>query len=176
MNDFGNLAQNIVTYEFPNDTGNYPVSYVSGWLEANLGELNGLLNEEFVVNDTGSIYVGEYFGLLPVELVIYSKLYEIHYYQKSARETLRNAAYGASVDWVTLKEGDTTIQRQNKNSVARTFKELETDARAELNDLVFQYNRYKAGPRQVYGSDAVSATIIEEPTIITFSDSFIRFS
>lgn len=157
MNDFGNLATQIVTYDFPNDTGTYPVSYVSGWLAANLGELNIHTNEEFSVNDTGAIILGDSSGLLPQEIEIFKTMYEIHYYDKTSREVLRNAAYGTSTDWVTLKEGDTTIQRQNKNSVARTFRELSEAARKDLKDLVFRYNRYKAGPRQVAGTDSINS-------------------
>jgi hypothetical protein len=55
MNDFGQLASEIITYDFPNDTGTYGTGYVSGWLEVNLGELNGLTHEEFSGNATGAI-------------------------------------------------------------------------------------------------------------------------
>ena len=44
MNDLGELATNIINIEFPDDTDRFPVSYVSGWLESNIGELNILLN------------------------------------------------------------------------------------------------------------------------------------
>ena len=48
MNDLGSLASGIVTYDFPNDTGSYNIGFVSGWLETNIGELNGLLHEDFM--------------------------------------------------------------------------------------------------------------------------------
>jgi len=159
MNDFGNLATQIVTYDFPEDTDTYSLSYVSGWLEANLGELNLHTNEEFSVDSSGNIVLGtgssSSTGLLSQEIEIFKTLYEIHYYEKSARESLRSATYGSSTDWLTLKEGDTTIQRQNKNSVARTFRELVADSRKNLENLVFRYNRYRSGPRQVHGTDAI---------------------
>ena len=119
MNDLGVLATKIVNYEFSEDRQRFPVSYVSGWLETNIGELNGLTNEEFYVNSTGAIEIAEGSGLLPVEENIYSTLYEIHYYEKAARDSLRGFTYGSDTDWLTIKEGDTTIQRQNKNSVAK---------------------------------------------------------
>jgi ribosomal protein S20 len=158
MNDFGNIATEIVTYDFPNDTGSYPLSYVSGWLEANIGELSIAVNEEFTVNDAGEIYVGDCSGLMPQEKEIFKSIYSIHYYEKSARETLRNSAYGTTADWTVLKEGDTTIQRQNKNSIAKTFNELASQAKSDLNDMIFKHNRYKSGPRQVYGADAMNST------------------
>jgi hypothetical protein len=154
MNDLGSIATDIVTYDFPNDTGSYNVGFVSGWLETNIGELNGITHEEFEVNSTGAItMVGSNSGLLPVEKNIYTTLYELWYYQKSARESLRSFTYSDSVDWVTIKEGDTTIQRQNKNSVAKTYRDLSAETSKRLNDLVYQYNYQKSSPIQVAGTD-----------------------
>ena len=152
MNDLGSLASGIVTYDFPNDTGSYNIGFVSGWLETNIGELNGLLHEDFTIDTTGAIRLGDT-GLAPVEKNIFSTLYEIWYYQKSARESLRSFTYSDSVDWVTIKEGDTTIQRQNKNSVAKTYRDLSEETSNRLNDLVYQYNYQKSSPIQVAGTD-----------------------
>jgi hypothetical protein len=154
MNDLGVLATDIVTYDFPNDTGSYNVGFVSGWLEVNVGELNGLTHEEFEINTTGAVVIkGTDSGLMPVEKNIYSTLYELWYYQKSARESLRSFTYSDSVDWVTLKEGDTTIQRQNKNSVAKTYRDLSEETSKKLKDLLYQYNYQKSSPIQVAGTD-----------------------
>ena len=66
MNDLGSLATKIVNYEFSEDRQRFPVSYVSGWLETNIGELNGLTNEEFYVNgeikNCSSFYKGYKIG------------------------------------------------------------------------------------------------------------------
>jgi hypothetical protein len=154
MNDLGNIASGVVTYDFPNDTGNYNIGFVSGWLETNIGELNGLTHEEFEVNSTGQVVLkGTNSGLMPVERNIFTSLYELWYYQKSARESLRSFTYSDSVDWVTIKEGDTTIQRQNKNSVAKTYRDLSEETSNRLNDLIFQYNYQKSSPIQVAGTD-----------------------
>lgn len=155
MNDLGSLAVKIVNYEFSEDRERFPVSYVSGWLEVNIGELNGLTNEEFYVNNTGAIEVTTGSSLLPIEENIFSTLYEIHYYEKASRDSLRGFTYGGDTDWITLKEGDTTIQRQNKNSVAKTYRDLKVDATDRLNDLVGRYNQYKSSPLQVFGRDGV---------------------
>tara|TARA_R100001509_G_scaffold48212_2_gene26157 strand:- start:2039 stop:2527 length:489 start_codon:yes stop_codon:yes gene_type:complete len=152
MNDLGVIASGIVTYDFPNDTGTYNISFVSGWLETNIGELNGLIHEEFEVNSDGDIRMGAT-GLADVEVNIFSTLYELWYYQKSARESLRSFTYSDSVDWVTIKEGDTTIQRQNKNSVAKTYRDLSEETSNRLDNLVFQYNYQKSSPIQVAGTD-----------------------
>ena len=156
MNDLGSLAADIITYDFPDDTGKYNTGYVSGWLETNLGELNGLLHEEFTINSTGAIEYLSGSGLAPVEKVIFKTLYEMHYYSKASRDALRGFVYSDSVDWLTLKEGDTTIQRQNKNSVSKTFNELGSQAERRLNDLIYQYNYQKSSPLQVAGVDGTT--------------------
>ena len=155
MNDLGSLATKIVNFEFSEDRQRVPVSYVSGWLETNIGELNGLTNEEFYINSTGAIEIAEGSGLLPVEENIYGTLYEIHYYEKAARDSLRGFTYGTDTDWLTIKEGDTTIQRQNKNSVAKTYRDLKVDATDRLDGLVGKYNQYKSSPLQVFGRDGI---------------------
>jgi hypothetical protein len=152
MNDLGRIASGITTYDFPNDTGTYNMGFVSGWLETNIGELNGLLHEEFKVDSTGAIRA-DGTGLAPVEENIFSTLYELYYYQKSSRESLRSFTYDSSVDWITLKEGDTTIQRQNKNSVSKTYVDLSKEANSRLDNLLYQYNYQKSSPIQVAGTD-----------------------
>tara|TARA_B100001778_G_C18605368_1_gene639468 strand:+ start:154 stop:645 length:492 start_codon:yes stop_codon:yes gene_type:complete len=162
MNDFGQLASDIITYDFPNDTGTYGTGYISGWLEVNLGELNGLTHEEFSGNATGAIEYTSGSGLMPIEKKIFRGLYELHYYQKSARESLRAFTYDSNVDWITIKEGDTTLQRQNKNSVAKTYRELEEMALERLDNLLYQYNSTKSSPLQVAGTDGTSSILVPE--------------
>ena len=84
---------------------------------------------------------------------IFGTLYELWYYNKSARESLRSFTYSDSVDWVTLKEGDTTIQRQNKNSVAKTYRDLAVETNERLKELLYQYTYQKSSPIQVAGAD-----------------------
>ena len=85
MNDLGALAANIIELEFPEDTERFPVSYVSGWLEANVGELNILLNEDFEI-DTGGDFLPP---LCKEEEAIFTELYIINYYEKMSRDVLR---------------------------------------------------------------------------------------
>lgn len=154
MNDLGELAAKIIENEFPEDTERFPLSYISGWLETHIGDLNILLNEEFEVDEAGNFLP----PLCPEEEVILIELYVVSYYEKKSRDVLRgitesSSSSGAGVDWVLLKEGDTTIQRQNKNSVARTLNAFKLDSQTRLNELVAKYNIYKSSPIQVYGSD-----------------------
>lgn len=157
MNALGSLATDIVTYSFPSDTGRFPVSYVSGWLDSRIGEFNGLTHEEFYIDSTGAFGPS---GLYPVEEDIFKLLYEINYYDRAAREALRGVIWGGTgtvADSVTMvKEGDTTIQKVSKHQVSKTFAEFAKDARERLGDLLFQYNRQKSSPIQVAGLDGTT--------------------
>lgn len=155
MNDFGDLAYKIVKYEFKDDVSRFPISYVSGWLETNLGELNGLLHEDFYIDESGNIGPT---GLAPVEQNIYAYLYKINYYDKAAREALRGFIWGGSSgvadDWTSIKEGDSSVQRVSKNSISRSFMDFSKDTRGRMNELIYQYNSTKASPLQVAGCDS----------------------
>ena len=152
MNDLGTLATSIVTYDFPDDTGRFPLSYVSGWLEENIGELNGVLFEDFYVTDSGNIEISTGCGLIEVEESIFKSLYEIHFYEKMSRDTLRDISSSSST-WTILKEGDTTIQKTSKNAVAKTYGESRESALTKLSSLISKYNVAKSIPIQVFGSD-----------------------
>ena len=153
MNDFGQLASGIIAYDYSDEISRFPLSYVSGWLETNLGEFNGITHEEFYIDDSGNIGPS---GLLPVEKQIYTSLFDIHYYEKMARDVLRGVVYSNSGSLLTLKEGDTTIQFQNKNALANSLRGYGDDARMKLESLVGQYNYQKSSPLQVAGEDGFS--------------------
>ena len=75
MNTVGALADSIVTYSYPDDTGRFSVTYVSGWIATTLGEFNGLTHEQFIIDGSGDFSP----ELCPVESGIMAKLYDIQY-------------------------------------------------------------------------------------------------
>jgi hypothetical protein len=156
MNDFGNLAYKTVKYEFKDDVSRFPIVYVSGWFETNLGELNGLLHEDFYIDENGNIGPT---GLAPVEQNIFAYLYKINYFDKAARDALRGLVWGGvsgvADDWTSIKEGDSSIQRVSKNTLSRSFLEFSRDTRERMNELIYQYNSSKASPLQVAGCDSL---------------------
>lgn len=163
MNDLGSLATKIITYNFPEDTGTFSVSFTSGWLGSNIGLLNGLTNEGFYVNTTGAFGPS---GLCSVEQDIYSLLFESYYYQRASRNALRRVAWsagsaGAMADSVIMtREGDSTIQRTSNHTTAKTFLELSQDAQSRLNDILTKYLINKATPVSVAGEDGTSEYVI----------------
>ena len=162
MNDVGSLATKIITYSFPEDTGVFSTSFVSGWLESNLGQLNGLTNEEFYVDSTGAFGPS---GLLSVEQDIYALLFESYYYQRASRNALRNIAWSAGSaasyadQLIMTREGDSTVQMVSKHTVAKTFQELSNDAKKRMDDILARYLINKAAPLSVAGEDGYSDAV-----------------
>ena len=153
MNDFKTLADSVFVNEFDSDTSMATQTQVSGWFENNVGELNTLLFTSFSGSGIGTnaarIQPTSTFGL--EESGIYKQIYLKHFYQKKARNVLKGI--DSSVDFITLREGDSMITRTNKNEIAKTYRGMAKDASEELDKLVYAYNFYQAKPRQVAGSE-----------------------
>jgi len=146
MASLGKIAENIYDNEFDDAPTQlereFRIEYISGWLDANVGQLNNLTYKSFGPED----------NFLQEEENILTKLYLKDYYAKQARSALIGGATG-TMEWTRLTEGDTTIVRTNKIDYAREYKNLSNMAAEEIKDLVYAYNSYQAMPRQTAGID-----------------------
>ena len=144
--NIGDIATRIYDNEFadaPTELDReFRIEYISGWLEANIGQLNNLTYQSWGTHDT----------FLQEEENIFTQLYLKDYYTRQARNVLMGSATGG-LNWTRLTEGDTTIVRSNTIDVAREYKQLAKLAADELKDLVYSYNSYQAMPNQVAGFD-----------------------
>ena len=52
---------------------------------------------------------------------------------------------------LSLKDGESAVTFVNRNEVAKVYKGLASDSKANLDDLVAKYNIYEAKPQQVGG-------------------------
>ena len=146
------LANTVFVNEFDSDTNMATLAQVSGWFENNVGELNNLLFTSFS-GDGDAGHPDQVFtpAMGFEESGIYKKLYLKHFYQKKARNVLKGI--DSSVDFITLREGDSMITRTNKNEIAKVYRGFAKDASEELEKAVYAYNFYQARPRQVVGSE-----------------------
>lgn len=151
MSTIGEIATRIYDNEFDDAPTQlereFRIEYISGWLEANVGQLNNLTFQNFGTGDS----------FLQEEEAILSKLYLKHFYNKEARSSLSTNGDN-SLNWTRLTEGDTTIVRNSKVDIVREYKSLAKQANEELQELVYSYNSYQAIPRQVAGNDAPLST------------------
>lgn len=146
MSDIGNLANAIYVNEF--DSTGITVESISGWLENNLGSLNGALYTSF------SGVGGNISGFNLEEQAIYKEMYLYHYYTKQTRNTIRGIANDTNGNILSVRDGDNAITFVNKNEVSKVYKSLAQDVNNKLTYLVGKYNSYQSSPRQVGGIES----------------------
>lgn len=147
------MASDIYSDEFDSSTGHATLSSISGWLANNIGTLNTEIHTSFSGSgtDSGDTYFQPTGSFGFEEMTIYKKMYIAGYYDKKARNVLNTI--GASVDFLSIKEGDTVITRTNKNEISKTYRGFAKDNREDIVRLVEKYNAFSASPRQVAGYD-----------------------
>jgi vacuolar-type H+-ATPase subunit F/Vma7 len=116
------------------------IQYISGWLvaDSNLGKLNNAVN---------TCYSGVSGCVDPVisgdEQAIYKDLYLISYYGRQATAFLG----AAGIDqWLEIKDDVSSIKRQNKNELSKSFIALQKQTQEDLRDKIFAYERNRAQP------------------------------
>lgn len=140
-----------------------PIDYssqkISAWVldNANLGKLNNLIGTSFsgvaYTNDCGNV-TG--YGIEPAirndQLAIYKMLFDFEYFKNQARFATSSSLIEGE-DWITLGEGDSKVQRINKNEIAKNFRALARDTKNDLDKAVKMYLKYNSIPDQVVGDD-----------------------
>ena len=150
-NVFGELAFKFWDGEFAEDQTDEihrrtQTDYISGWLDSNLGQLNILLDPT-LSGANASISIEQ-------EAIFY-EMYMLHWYKKQARNVLKGIA--SSSDFISLRDQDTSITRNNRNESAKTYYNLVKATQDNIDGLVKKYRTYEfnsVGPLQVAGNDA----------------------
>lgn len=153
-NDFEILANSVFVNEFDSDTNMATLSQISGWFENNVGVLNTAIFTSFSgsgASNTDAIRIVPKNSFRLEESGIFKQLYLKHFYTKKARNVLKGI--DSSVDFITLREGDSMITRTNKNEIAKTYRAMAKDTSEELDKSIYAYNFYRAKPRQVVGDE-----------------------
>ena len=152
-NIFGELAYKIWDGEFAEDQTDEihrrtQTDFISGWLESNLGQLNVLLDTNLSETTT---------SLTLEQQAVFYELYMVHWYKKQARNVLKGIA--SSSDFISLRDQDTSITRNNRNESAKTYYNLVKATQDRIDTLVKDYKSFEfnsVGPLQVAGIDASS--------------------
>ena len=141
------VASGIFFYEFDADTSEVNISAISGWMEANLGELNNLIYTEFS---------GSAIDLNPEQATIYKHLYLGHYYKKKSRNAIKAIAGGSGNGVLSVRDEDSSVTFVNSNEISKQFRQMSKDNFEEMNRLINAYNSYQAAPIQVVGKSMVN--------------------
>jgi hypothetical protein len=148
MANLGQIAQNIFYFEFDADANETNISSISGWLNANIGELNNLIFTS---------HSGTGIDLNNEEADIFKHLYLANYYKKKSRNAIKTIGGSSPTNnIVSVSDEDSSVTFINGNEVSKQFRSLSKDHMEELNKLVFAYNSYQGQPTQVYARNMVS--------------------
>ncbi len=134
----GSLATGIFINEFSSDSGVTNPLKIESWLTANTGILSARLADDLTGELTGE------------QESIFTLLYMSRYYGQAAQSA--NSGVGA-VDWITIREGDSTVTRTNKNEVAKSYLAMRKQTNEELDKLIAAYHLKYATAQQVAGDD-----------------------
>lgn len=133
-------------------TGNYETS--GGFITDDSGNpLTGALGE----------YLSGFSGLVPnpigftpdlsgIDKAIYKELFNVAYWQRGINSSLGAASYDT---WLEIREFDSSIKRINKNELVKTYVSLLKNSQDNLKYIINQYQKIKAVPLQVVGTDAI---------------------
>jgi len=136
----------------------YTPARLSGWFldSANIGKLNNLIGTHIsgvqLLDSLGGVtgYALES-DVTSEEYSIFKNIFEYEYYKNLSRNAASSALQ--SNDWISLREGDSSITRINKNELSKNFREMANLAKQDLNYAVKMYLKYNASPAQVVGDD-----------------------
>jgi|SRR6056300_331455 len=132
------------------------IASISFWLQTNLGELNVLLNSDFVLGD--DLEVG---GLGVEEAAILKKMYECYFYGKRYKENL--GATGTD-NIIQITSDGSSVKKLNKNEIAKNYLAAQKDCKQDLNMMIKRYKRLVFKPVNIVGDDSLPAESISTDT------------
>lgn len=149
--NLGKLAVDIYDQEIGfhehGEQRNREITLISGWLEGHLGELNNLIYTSFSGENPEALNLEEQ--------AILREMYLSEFNRKAHRRVLRGIdGTDGSPDFKMIKEGDSVIQRSDKNITAKSYHAAYVSSQERVKDLVTAYNIYGAKPNQVVGKDS----------------------
>jgi hypothetical protein len=138
---------------------NYTITKISAWFldNANVGKLNNLIGTQIsgvAYKDNYGVVTG--YDLVPNpsndQLAIYKMIFDFEYFKNQARFATSSSLVEGE-DWVSLGEGDSRVQRVNKNEIAKNYRALARDTKQDLDKAVKMYLKYNSVPDQIIGDD-----------------------
>jgi hypothetical protein len=148
----------------------YTPARLTAWFvdDSNLGKLNNLIGTHFSgVFYKNSEHIITGYGINPEpdnnQLAIYKIMFDFEYFKNQARFATSSSLVEGE-DWVSLGEGDSRVQRVNKNEIAKNYRALARDIKQDLDKAVKMYLKYNSIPDQIIGDDTqgISNYIVQD--------------
>ena len=137
-NTLHTIAQELYEDEFI-DHEDVTQAQIYMWIRNNLGKINVFLYTDFqIVDEVITPPLGD------EEKVILKEMYLERYYSKLARSALKGTLSASTTEWIMIKDGDNTIQRMNKNEVAKNLRMLAGEHKHSRESMIKSYNAYQS--------------------------------
>lgn len=128
---------------------------ISYYIRAQVGHINNLLFEDFLVEETSGQYQildSDGVEITPEAVSVIKAIYRVHEYGLSIRSSM-NAVNSDSILEFTDGHQGSSIKRQNRVEQSKVFASLKAAEQQNLNDLVMAYRMKNTSPDQVTGDD-----------------------
>ncbi len=127
---------------------------------------------EKISEDGSTVEIPVYYYLEPElnndQMAIYKKLFECNFYKKQSFDIAKSVSMVG--DWVSIKDGDSSITRINKNEISKNLRALYKDSYEELQFLIKMYLKKTSSAEQISGDDFIGVNYYysnEKPRNIT---------
>jgi hypothetical protein len=140
-NDVTTVAGELLN-DLDNDSS-LTVSYLSTWLQNNVGLLNNLIGTEIEIDENSEFSP----CLTDDQKVILKNLYICHYYAQQAKANL-----GAS-GWIKVEEGDNRVTKTSPTENAKVFFNLAKECNANILQIVKSYKQGQSIPTSMSAHD-----------------------
>ncbi len=114
------------------------------WLQCNIGNLNISIDTGYIINPA-TLEISPELG--EDEKAIYKYQYYRDYYERQARKNLYAGAYATFSE---VKEGNRTVKRTNKTTIANVWGAMSKDLADRILDLIAMYKVNRCTPGQTY--------------------------
>lgn len=133
-------------------SGTTTTGSVVAWLENNVGSLNLVLHEDFLLSGDKIYDPPDMIEMNQMAASIYTQMYECFYLGRAARQ----AAVLGVTDWIEIEGADQgKIRKVSKTEAAKELRGSANDCNSFLKDLIKNYNNQVAGgffePSQIIG-------------------------
>jgi len=130
------------------------VPAIAFWIRGQLGHINNILFEDFVINEDYEIEDADGVEITQDAAAIIKKLYLVYDYQVQIRAQM-NALASDSI--LSFREADgSSFTRTNRNEISKSLTTIRKDEIQMLNQLVNAYRVKTGTPVQVVGDDIVA--------------------
>jgi hypothetical protein len=139
----------------PSDTS---IPSIAFWIKTNLGKLNNLIYESFVVDPTSQeIFNGGWpvqattqNSLKPLAAAIIKQMYKVY---RTDLDIRSNITALSTDNVLEAQDENFKIKRVNRSEVLKTLTQLKKDSVQELREMIHYYRSYNGSPDAIAGDD-----------------------